>query len=390
MIKRFLVITALTAVAVGCEKKDDPAYTGDDVARYKAALPKSDTLNAPVVGGAAFQSTAAQSAGAVQAVYPVFAYQIATAVNGLIGGTIGIIEAVAETEPSLYDSEEKSFLWGPFPADDTAVADDHFTLIIDDNDGETDYDPSNGDLRYEFAIIRGLGSDVAMNEVIIAGVASPSEANPEHGIGAMIYDFDNNVAFEDMHNPGHGPMTTGRFATLFAKGPDENDPEAEVTFVVVAFRDFVPEDEPAADPANVDYFWGHYSKDPVNYAFLDLGFAADTDDAGALKEDHALKVAHIDVGSAAGGRAEVTYSGGDIPDPDYYLVDECWDMSINRNYIGVSVSTDGAAAYVVAEEGLESQCVFDDAGMATVPDIGDENIAGLIDALADYADAGIP
>ena len=380
----FLALGLLVAAfGAGCAPDEGgDGYSDADLARYKSALPARSTLEtrAPAATSAAAFGTTSGNA-----VYPGFAVPFAIQVNGLIGGTLDIIEFVSELEPTVYDSEDLEFWWGPIPDQDSPIDGDHFSLYIHDRIEDPEYDPMN-DLRYEFAVIRGVGNDVSTLTPIIFGGGTPVEGTDDDGIGVLLYDFDNNVEFEDLHNPGHGPLTSGRMATIFAKGPDQTNPNADVTYVVAAFREFLPEDAGVgAQAANVDYFWGKFSDGTSQFDFLDFAFQADLDDdSGDALEDFAMKLAFYNEGV---GRAAAQVSGGDVA-PNVGDVTECWDAALQQDYVSMVISSNGNVVAGPNEAGNEALCVWDDAEFDNIPDRGDA--ADLVTLVGTIADAGMP
>lgn len=380
--KRSMWVAAMATAAVvggGCGPEEGgKGYDDEDLSRYKTALPARSTLalrNPPTSTAAAF--------GGTPTIYPEFAVPVAMQINGLVGGTLDIIELIAAQEPTLYDSDDLEFWWGPIPDSESALADDHFSLFIHDRIEDADYDPQT-DLRYEFAIIRGLGNDVANLTPILYGVASPVEGTEDHGIGAFIYDFDNNVAFENEHNPGHGPLTSGRMATIFLKGPDEDNPAAEVTAVVAAFRDFLPEDAIVGEPAiNVDYFWGNFTDGVADFDFIDLEFLADVINDTTAVENMDMKLAFYNNGI---GRAEVGVTNGDLGTDDILAV-ECWDAAVSQTYLSYTVDT-GGGPVLAGESGAAASCVWDATQFGEVPDLSD--VPGMQTLVDDLATFGIP
>ena len=378
MKRNLVAVAAVAALAAACAPDDGgKGYSDEDLARYKTALPARSTLtmrNPPSTTAAAF--------GGTPTLYPSFAVPVAMQINGMVGGTLDIIELIAEQPPTLFDSEDLEFWWGPIPDAESAIEGDHWSLYIHDQINDADFNPQS-DLRYEFAIIRGLGNDVASLTPILYGVATPVEENPDHGLGVFVYDFDNNIQFEDTYNAGHGPLTEGRFATIFAKGPDENNPAAIVTFVIAAFRDFVPEEEPGATPANVDYFWGNFADATNSFDFLDFGFAADVIDDTAAVEDMAMKLAFF---NSSVGRAEVGVTNGDLGTDTASAV-ECWDASVSQTFLSFSLDT-GSGPVLQGESGSAASCVWDAAQFDQIPDLGD--VAAMHQLVSDVAAFGIP
>lgn len=378
MKRSILAVMFAAAALAGCEKDEGgKGYSDEDLARYKTALPVRSTLALRT------PSSTAAALGGQAAQYPGFAVPVAMQINGLVGGTLDVIELIAGQEPTLYDSEDLEFWWGPIPDSDSALEGDHFSLFIHDRIDDADFNPANGDLRYEFAVIRGLGNDVASLTPILYGVATPVE-DTDYGIGAFIYDFDNNVEFEDAHNPGHGALTSGRMATIFAKGPDETNPAADVTYVIAAFREFLPEDaEVGAAAANVDYFWGNYSDGTSTFDFLDLEFAANVIEDSAAVEDMDMKLAFFNNGI---GRAEVGVTAGDLA-TDEASATECWDAAVMQTYLSFSLDT-GGGPVLQGETGVATDCVWNAEDFAQIPDLSAvPDMLQLVDLIAT---SGIP
>ena len=381
MKRSILAVMFAAAALTGCAPdKGDDGYSDEELARYKSALPVRAALQLRTP-----PSSMAATLGAEPALYPGFAVPLAMQINGLVGGTLDIIEYVAAQEPTLYDSEDLEFWWGPIPDAESAIEGDHFSLFIHDRIDDADFNPGNGDLRYEFAIIRGIGNDVSTLTPILYGQATPVE-DTDYGLGAFVYDFDNNVEFEDAHNPGHGPLTSGRMATIFAKGPDENNPAADVTFVIAAFREFLPEDAGVgATAANVDYFWGNFVEGAFTFDFLDVEFAADVIDDTTAVEDMGMKLAFFNSGI---GRAEIGVTGGDVgAAPNEVSAIECWDAAVTQTYLSFSLDT-GGGPVLQGEAGVPGDCVWTAEEFANVPDLAAApDMLALVDLIAD---SGIP
>lgn len=374
--KRLLIGTMAltTTLLVGCEKEEKKNYDESVLNQYRAALPANGSLAAPV-------ASAASSAFAPgdPAAYPAFIGPIATAINGTIGVTIETVNAIAQTEPTVFNSEQHEFLWGPHDNHDTALAGDTVALYIRDK-GEGTAD----DFRYEFALLRGMSTDLATMVPVIYGGGEPADADEttDYGAGILMYDFENNYQFEEANDPLHGALDRGRFLSVFAKGPDANDADVDVTLVVSAFRNFVPKDDAGAAPLSADYFYGG-GLNTVNggrFDFVDFEFTADTDDAGTLEENLGVHLALVNLGA---GRAEADVSGGDYGATTVEVV-ECWDASVNYNYM--SVATNGNPS-PIASEGSSAACISQ--SLADVPTLQDIDPA-LMAALNALATGGIP
>lgn len=373
--KRLLIgtLALTTGLLAGCEKKEEKNYDEATLARYRAALPANGSLAAPIA------SAASAFAPGDPAAYPAFIGPIATGINGTIGATIEVVNAIAQTEPTVFDSEAGKFLWGPGDNGDTALAGDTVALYIHDK-GEATAD----DFRYEFALLRGMSNDVSTMVPVIYGGGSPADADEttDYGAGILMYDFEANYQFEEANDPSHGALDRGRFLSVFAKGPDATEADVDVTLVVSAFRNFVPKDDAGAAPLSADYFYGGGLNTVTadRFDFVDFQFTKDTDDTGTLAEDIGVHLALVNLGA---GRAEANVTGGDYGSTSVEVV-ECWDASVNYNYL--SVATNGNPT-PIATEGSSTSCISQ--SLANVPSLQDIDPA-LMSALNALATGGIP
>lgn len=383
--KRFILVgLGIAALAVaGCGREEGgDGYSDEDLSRYRGALPSRSALTAPMPPTGA----AVTSFGTNDALYPGFAVPVAVNINQLIGGTLDIIELIAEQEPTAYDSEELEFWWGPIPGTDNDIEDDHYTLYIKDrvNDGYDPLDPD--DFRYEFAVIRGVGNDVATLTPVLYGVGRRDEESqdPDHGAGAIIFDFDNDAAFVTEHDPmPPAALTQGRMAAIFAKGPDESNPAAIGTYAIAAFRDFLPDDAEAGQtPIDVDYLFGNIEQGTEQFDFIDFGFDANVIEDSAAEESLTMKLAFYNEGV---GRALVDVTGGDAVYP--LRAEECWDASVQQTFLALSVDT-GMGYSFVTGGGDETACPWDATEFESVPDLDD--VADLLTVVGTLADAGLP
>ena len=333
--------------------KYDPAT----LAEYRAALPSSDTLHAPALGtagaGGGLGVLALPLVGD-PAVYPALANPVVQGVNGAVGSILGVLDLFGQVEPTLYDSEKKEFYWGPYENEDGVG---YNAFAIHDN-GTAD------DFRFGYVWARGADRDLANAAAVVWGGATPDPNNKDYGTGATLWDFEANYAFEEAHHPGHGALDRGRFVAVYGRGPDDTNADAVVTFVLSAFRNFVPSDNPAATPGNLDYFYGEVVAPEHTFHFLNFAGEIDIDDGDgdpatetpSAAELLDIRMVFIDEGV---GRAEVMATGGDFasnPDADALVVVECWDASIGRTYLRMTaLNATGGEAWV-HEEGAETDC----------------------------------
>jgi hypothetical protein len=363
----------------------DPAL----LAEYKRALPTLDLLEArPVTADSAMNMAVGDPAEAPQQLAPMI-----QGVNAMIRGTVETLEFITDLPPTLYNSDTREFLWGPFPDEDSDTEGDYILVYIKDT-GED----GGEDFRYHYAFARGISNDVATFTPVIWGGSNPDPDNEDYGSGITLYDWEANKAFEDEHNPDHGQLTEGRFATVYAKGEDEDG--TEVTWVVAAFRNFLPDDaEEGAEPIDVDHLYGHLEGIDEENNPLEIDFVNTRADFNIFPEDDATTPETWDIYGVgvneALGRAETTITGGDLDAEDspgsQVQVVECWDGLGARTYRGATLTdNDGMEQSFNDDEGVIEDCGFlagplSDLPLPTLDDLDE----GLLDALGGVAENGI-
>jgi hypothetical protein len=380
--KNLMLASALSSMTLlGCvpaetEPQPNPG-TIDPVLldEYRAALPKLGRLEAQ-----APQASAAAIAELGQpAVYPVGSYDIATGINGAVTGIIQVLDTVTSLEPTFFNSDTQEFFWGPFPNEDGIG---YVAAYI--REGRPD-----ADFRFEYALLRGIDNDVANLTPVIWGGATPDAENEDHGVGVTLWDFEANRAFEQEHNPAFDDLVLdrGRFVALYAAGPDENDPSAEVAFVLAAFRNFVPSDNAGAAPADLDYFYGRFEGD-ITVDFLDWEATFDvTTPADGLAENVGVRLAFLNEGT---GRAEADATGGSLEAGQQGLAVECWNAAIQQSYLSFEI-VGGSQPIGPVTDGQIADCglftaSLDELGVPSLDDVDPE----LRAALDEVARTGIP
>ena len=365
---------ALALPAAACTADDDD-IDQELLSTYRAALPSKAQLSAT-----APQATAAYKTGD-PALYPHSSWDIVEGINGSIGNMIDLLELIVATPPTFYNSDTLEFVWGPWPNDDGIgyVA----AYIKDAGSGE--------DFRYHYAFLRGATNDLATLTPVIWGGANPDPVNDDHGVGVTLWDFEANYAFEQANDPAfdaEAAATRGRFASIYGADDDEADPDNELAFVVAVFRDFVPEDNPTAEPADLDYFYGRYITSAHTIDFLDYQVAFDiSEPADAIAEDVGVRMAFLDEGV---GRAEADVANGSFALNQSARAVECWDESILQTYLLFEV-LDGADVVDSSADGVLSDCglfaaSLDDLDIPALEDIDAE----LLAALDQVATTGVP
>jgi hypothetical protein len=379
--KTLMLASALSSMTLlGCApaEKDSDSGKFDPVLleEYRAVLPKMGRLEAQTP-----DATAASILALGQtAELPSGSYDIAIGINGAVSGIIDVLDAVTKLEPTVFNSETQEFFWGPFPNDNGDIG--YVAAYIREAGPDADF-------RYEYALLRGIDNDIANLTPVIWGGATPDENNEDHGVGVTLWDFEANYAFEQEHNPMFDSLVLdrGRFVALYAAGPDEKDPEAEVAFVLAAFRDFVPADDAGAEPADLDYFYGRY-ENGITIDFIDFQAAFDVNDpVDGVKEDVGVRLAFLNEGT---GRAEATSTGGSLEAGAEGRVIECWNAAIEQTFVSFEIAG-GSTPVGPISEGDPADCgIFtaslSELGIPSLDDVEPE----LLDALDQAASNGIP
>ncbi len=374
-----LALVLLPAALVGCGAADDPAqdtaetatYDAALLAEYRAALPEEERVEA-VVPGPEGSENALTELGDAELAW--LAIQSAHGVNAPAKLIVRVLKAITKLPPTLYDSNKKEFIWGPWENDDGYG---QVMAYIRQNGPEEDF-------KYGYALVRLVDSDAATAAPVVWGGATPAPDNDEDGVGVTLWDFEANLDFEKKHDPDFDsgdPHDEGRFAMLYGKGRGDND-DGDFAFNVAVFRDFVSKDaEEDEQPANLDYLFGHFDGDDgTTVDFLDWALTAnfcgaDPDtcfempEAGDAETLY-LRSAFINRGI---GRAEASVTGGDLN--QNVSVVECWDDDIDRTYMSVSADDEMLAEVGACDDPFLPGLA--ELGIPTLADIDQEALAAL-------------
>ncbi|ACY15926.1 hypothetical protein [Haliangium ochraceum] len=352
------------------------------LAEFRSALPTADQLGAPEVqADSKALALASQSDKALGdlAMYPQSSYEIVISINGAVTGIIETLDEIVAQPPTIFDSSSQEYLWGPYPNEEGVG---YVAAYIRDAGEDEDF-------RYQYALLRGADTDVERMVPVIWGGASPDAENEDFGAGITLWDFEANYAFLEANAPelADEPLDRGRFAALYASGPDEQDPSATSHFVLASFRDFVAADDPSAEPTDFDYFYGHYDGE-LTVDFLDWEAAFDiTDEPDGIAEDIGVRMAFVNGGV---GRAEADVRGGSLADGQTANAIECWDATVRETYLRFEILT-GDTQDALIEVGELDNCgdfssSLDELGVPSLDDIDGE----LRAALDQVASTGAP
>ncbi len=366
----------LPLALVGCTLADgdDEGYDAALLQQYRSALPTTERLASGVPTPGSHPGALALEADSEIA---RMAIEAAVGVNEPAIQMVRVLEVITALPPTLYNSETREFIWGPWPNDDGVG---NVVAYIRENDVGDDF-------RYSYAFARLMDQDIATAEPVIAGGATPDPDDPDLGVGATLWDMQMNNAFDRANDPEFDPEVPrdqGRVAMLYGAGTDGGENHA---FNVAMLRDFVADDaEPGTQPADAELFYGHTRVDGVSLHFLDWVIQGDVCDATVdscfendavddADETFAFRAAFL--GTA--GRGEATISGGDLTN-DLALV-ECWDSMLETTYFAVD---DGTASVTDGSCGGNEDVSLAESGVPTLDQVEPE----LMDALDCVASNG--
>ena len=101
----------LLSSACAADGGSDTDYDQAELQRYRSALPTHAQLDAPR------NTPTTSTALGEPAIYPHASAEIVLGINGAVGVTIEILEAVTAVPPTFYDSSTSEFVWGPWEDD---------------------------------------------------------------------------------------------------------------------------------------------------------------------------------------------------------------------------------------------------------------------------------
>ena len=114
-----LIALALGACSDSEENNDTQNYSASQLQTYKAAIPKSSRLSVNAEQSLSrANSTQVQPQAVGDAIYPAFAVTVASSINNTVTSLIEGLEHIVSLPPTLFDSDEKKFIWGPWDNED--------------------------------------------------------------------------------------------------------------------------------------------------------------------------------------------------------------------------------------------------------------------------------
>ena len=371
-----LVVAASACTEVAPSAVNEPGIDDALLRTFRKAVPKKANLSAALptsVGGAG-------AAVGDAALYPQMAVPHVTGVNQLIGNILDTVDAVVATPPTLFNSETNEFLWGPFDNTDSPLDGDKALVFIKDN-GE------GAEFRYEFAFARLMSDDTATAVPVIYGAVNPDPEVEDNGSGVLLLDFEASRAFVEENGGVTLAEGRGRFATGFARGPDETDPANTVTLVLGSFRGFSGNEDDA--PTDVDHLWGNVQgADGNKIDFVDLAIDGDVIKDTAANETLDLQLVVFNGGL---GRGEALLTGGDAGTNIGSGI-ECWNAAVEQQFYEVTLTDENGTSNVLETAGdAATGCPapfdvsLDTLGLPTLDDVD----PAILGALQDAAENGI-
>lgn len=370
-------VSFLPALAFACAAEEDLGYDPAVLEAYRESIPEESRLVAGVPTADSGPKALALPGDAILAREGV---EIARAVNAPARLMVRALREIVDLPPTFFDSEKKEFVWGPWDHEEGVGK--VFAYIRENAEGD--------DFAYSYALARTMDGDLATATPVIWGAATPDAEDDSRGVGATLWDLEANHAFEVEHDETAPDAGRGRFAMFYGRVVEG---DADTTFNVAAFRDFVPGDDPDRAPLDVEYFYGRFVDETGNSIHLvETAAAADICDAPAgeaapacfdddavrdLDESFSFVTLFINGGL---GRAEASVSGGDVADA--MTVTECWDAGLDQTFLEVTSGSfnlqEGACA-VPTDQPMSSMEL---PGLATVD-------AEIMDSLICVAENGV-
>ncbi len=136
------------------------------LAQYRTAIPKETQVSAKAPN----PSMAAKLGD--PAIFPRGSNDIVMGINGSVKGMIDMLGAVVALEPTLYNSDTKEFVWGPYDNDNGIGT---IAVYIKE---------ANGDFKYEYAFLRGIDKDEIKRGMVIS---HPGKVQPHSRFKAEVY-----------------------------------------------------------------------------------------------------------------------------------------------------------------------------------------------------------
>lgn len=346
-----------------------PDYDAELLEEYRAALPREAELTARAPEVAADPSALTEQGNATLA---ALAAKSARDINAPARALVLAFKKLTQVKPTLYDGKEEEFVWGPWDNEDG------FGQVL----AYIRKNPKGDDFAFSYALVRLVDGDLDTAAPVIAGAGTPARDGAEQGAGVALWDFVANTAFEAEHDPkfdADAARDQGRFAMVFGRGQKA---DGQFAFNVAVFRDFVSKDEPATAPADLDYFFGHFSgADGNTLDFVDWTLTTNLCEAepdtcfkqpaDGASETLGLRAAFFNRGA---GRCEAQVNGGDLT--QMVNVVECWDAAIDRT----------AIEYRVDSDVLSSTGACDGAFAADLEALGVPSLADVDDDVLDKLD----
>lgn len=319
---------SLPFLAFACGGEDDPGYDTSALAAYRRAIPEEWRLVTDVP--TANPEPGALTAG-TNAILAREGVKFARAVNEPARLMVEALRAIVQLPPTFFDSEKKQFVWGPWENDEGVG--DVFVYIQENAAGE--------DFKYSYALGRTMDGDLATATPVIWGAATPDAEDDDKGVGVTLWDLEANHAFEIEHDETAPHAGRGRFVMLYGHQAEDG---REAFFNVAVFRDFVPGDDPAQEPADVDYFYGRFMDGTNSIDFVETAVTADIcdappseqespacfDDDAVSDQDESFSFVTLFINGGL-GRAEATVTGGDVVNA--LSMTECWNPSLDQTFL---------------------------------------------------------
>lgn len=315
-----LAVASLAVFAVGCDEPSDEADS------FRSALPLTETVAVDGPETTTDSESTAVDATAPYATYYKFSRKIRDDVNAITAKVLGSVWFIVHTKPTTVTKTEAT--WGPF-ADSLEPAAYRFRITKE----------SDGGYRYVF---EGRPKDSSSDDdyqTVLAGLGY-GKGDERHGDGEFEVDLDVAKALDPVAHEND----SGHITAIY-------DLPTTITSELHALPRHIEVTASRSD-SEVSYVIGSDAKLGGD-GTLTLEALADLDPSGTTELEHVVMTSQWN--SEGEGRADVSYSGGDVPvalDPVTVL--ECWDSHFKRAYYHDS-------AGIEADAGDVAVCPYDTA-----------------------------
>lgn len=300
-----------------------------DLETFRQALPSSDAMAiaGPETSSAASSSNVAPADPDKWATYYRFTRVIRDGTNAVTAGVLGTVWYVAHTRPTELTSDQAT--WGPY-TDSLEPATWRFRMTRQGED----------QIEYRLEGRPKSSSSEDDYQTVVSGV-SHVHSSPQFGDGSFSIDIDTGKSLDPL---AYDSDSSGTISVTHDLPPTVTEELAPLP------RTLQVELAPSASGERLTILSEARTD---NTGLLVVDGVADIDDSKTTALEDVTIVSQWN--QSGSGRADVTVSGGDVPEElDPLTLVECWDPSFQQSYY-----TDSAG--IEADSGDAAQCPYSSA-----------------------------